>query len=227
VNEIVQYCGHRQRLKDRFSKSQDGDLPDYEILELLLCYANPRKDMKPLAKKLISTYGSISSIISLDFNTLINIEGIGSSMALLLKLVREVTIRSTQAELNNKPVISSWNALIEYLRSSMGHSKVEMFRVLYLNKMNMIIEDNLVRRGTIDHVNIYPREVLKQALFIDASAVILVHNHPSGKAKPSTNDIEMTQLISSALKPINVVVHDHVIITQKEYFSFKSHGMIN
>lgn len=226
MNNLLLHNGHRQRLKERFLKSNNFELPDYEILELILCYANPRKDMKQSAKQLLSSYGSLASVINIDRNILEQLQGMGQSTIVLFKILKETAIRCSKAELDNKPIISSWKALIEYLRLSIGHSKIEMFKVIYLNKKNIIIEDEIVQKGTIDQVNVYPREILKKALFLDSSAVILVHNHPSGKARPSTNDIELTKTIQEVLKTLNILVHDHVIVTQKECFSFKAHGLI-
>ena len=218
--------GHRERLKDRFLKSSEHELPDYEIIELILFFANPRTDMKPLAKNLLAKYNDIGSILAADYDNLKEFPGINNSAMTLFKLIKETSVRIAKESIINKSVISSWENVIEYLRTSMGYSPIEIFRVIYLNKNNIIISDETLQEGTVDQVNIYPREILKRSIILDATAIILVHNHPSGKAKPSISDIELTNNISTILAPLNIVIHDHVIITNNKYYSFKSEGII-
>jgi len=220
------YAGHRERIRERLLNSKPGDMKDYEILELLLCMALPRRDTKILAKELITIYGSFAKVISADKESLLTINGVGSSVLACLHLVKESAIRLIREEVVEKPVISSWQSLLNYCRASMGHLKKEVFLVLYLNNQNELIAEDLQDYGTVDQVNIYPREITKRALFLGASAVILAHNHPSGNTKPSRSDLESTSQISSALLPFKIKLHDHVIIGDRSFFSFKSEGLL-
>lgn len=218
--------GHRSRIKEKYLNANSGSFLDYELLELLLCYSNPRKDMKTTAKKLLNQYGDLLSIINSSPDKLKQFHGIGTSAIVLFKLISEISSKISFEEVNKKNIMSSWPSLMKYLKLSTGYKENEVFRVIFLNKNNEIISDEVLNSGTIDQVAVYPREILKRAILHDASAIFLIHNHPSGNEKPSLKDIDMTNDIIQALKPLNIVVHDHVIITKKQYFSFSANGLI-
>jgi len=226
MNDNPHYIGHRKRIRKRFLKSGSSALHDYELIELLLFGAIPRGDVKPLAKRLIKTYGSFADVVSADYATLALETGLGDAAVCLLKTAQATAERLLQEQVMNKPVLSSWQMLLDYCRASMAYHGVEQFRVLYLNRKNVLIADELQQRGTIDHTPVYPREVIKRALELDASAFIMVHNHPSGDTTPSKSDIEMTKRISDIAKPLSVELHDHVIVGRKGYYSFKSKGLL-
>ncbi|PIR32161.1 MAG: hypothetical protein COV36_04905 [Alphaproteobacteria bacterium CG11_big_fil_rev_8_21_14_0_20_44_7] len=223
--EKPHFHGHRKRLRERFLQNPKS-LPDYEMLELLLFPSSPRRDVKPLAKKLLSKFGSFAKVISADYDELAKIEGMNDSAIASLKSIKEGVSRFLLHEAKQMPVLNSWIKLLDYCRTEMGHLKKEQFRILFLNSKNMLIEDEVQQEGTINHTMAYPREILKRALEISASSIILLHNHPSGDASPSKADIELTGQIVSAAKPLGVKVHDHLIITEGEHFSFKSNGLI-
>jgi len=226
MNDKPHYHGHRQRLKYRFLKTGAGALQDYELLELLLFLAVPRRDVKPLAKVLISKFGGFSEVITAEPARLKEVKGIGENAIIAFKLVREGAIKLSQDKILGKPVIGSWQALIDYCKMAMTHLKKEQFRILYLNRKNILISDELQQEGTVDHTPVYPREVIKRALELGASALILVHNHPSGDPTPSRDDIEMTKEIVEAGKKLDVLVHDHIIVGKGNYSSFKSLGLL-
>ncbi len=220
------HFGHRERLRKRFLETNGEGIPDYELLELLLFTAIPRRDVKPLAKKLIAHFGSFSAVLAADPKNLTNIKGISHSTVALIKAVYISSHRLLREELEEKPVLSSWKSLLDYCHVSMAHESKEHFRILFLNKKNKLLKDEIQQTGTIDHTPVYPREVVKRAIEIGATAVILVHNHPSGDPSPSNSDIEMTQNLIKALKTIDVVVHDHIIISKSGHVSFKSMHLI-
>ncbi|MBI1275777.1 DNA repair protein RadC [bacterium] len=224
--EKPHFTGHRQRLRERFLKSMGSDLHDYEIIEMLLFAAHPRGDTKPLAKKLIAKFGSLQGVLGAGSKALMEVEGVSEASATSLCLVHSACERYLGARMMNKTVLSNWEDLLDYCRLSMGHLKEEQFRIFYLNKANALIANELQQKGSVDHAPVYVREVVKRALEIGATAMILCHNHPSGLAKPSRADADITKLIADAGKPLGLVVHDHVIITQHGYFSMKSNGMI-
>nr|WP_135080253.1 DNA repair protein RadC [Terasakiella sp. SH-1] len=226
VSEIPHYVGHRKRLRERFLKSGGEALHDYELLELLLFGAIPRGDVKPLAKRLIKSFGSFADVISADPRTLLLEDGLGEAAVCSLKASQAGAIRLAQEQVLNKPVLSSWQTLLDYCRASMAYHGVEQFRVLYLNRKNVLIADELQQRGTIDHTPVYPREVIKRALELEASALIMVHNHPSGDTTPSRADIDMTKRIRDIARPLSLELHDHVIVSRKGYYSFKSHSLL-
>lgn len=220
------YLGHRQRLKARFLKNGADGMQDYELLELLLFLAVPRRDVKPLAKELIKTFGGFSEVINAEPARLKEVKGIGESAIIAFKMVREGAIKLSQDKILNQPVITSWQALLDYCKMTMAHQKKEQFRILFLNRKNILIADELQQEGTVDHTPVYPREVIKRALELGASALILVHNHPSGDPTPSHDDIEMTKEICEAGKKLEVLVHDHIIIGKGHHASFKSLGLL-
>ena len=193
------YKGHRTRLRERFLSSGFNSLADYEILELLLFLAKPRGDVKPLAKKLISTFGSLQRVFCASEENLCEIKDVGQSVISSLKLVKESAARMLKEEIKKTTILQSWSALIDYLKVSMGYIKTEQFRVLFLNKKNILIADELQEVGTVDQTPVYPREIVKRVLFHEATAIILVHNHPSGNSSPSNADIVMTKKIIAAL----------------------------
>ncbi len=218
--------GHRALIKERLLNSKVGVLKDYEVMELLLCLALPRIDTKPLAKILIEKYGSFAKAISAEEQDLLSMKGVGISVITCFKLIKEGSLRLAKEEIRNKPVISSWQSLLDYCRILLGHLTKEACIVLYLNGQNELIDEDLQIDGTVDQVVIYPREIAKRALFLNASAVILAHNHPSGSIKASKADIDVTQNIKLALEPFEIKIHDHVIISDKGFFSFKTEGLL-
>lgn len=220
------YIGHRQRLKNRFLKGGADALADYELLEMLLFMAVPRRDVKPIAKALLEKFGSFAEVISAEPARLKEVEGVGESAITAFKLVQESALKLSREQLLDKPVIGSWQALLDYCRAAMAYHKKEQFRILYLNRKNILIADELQQEGTVDHTPVYPREVIKRALELGASALILVHNHPSGDPTPSRDDIEMTKEIRDAGKKLGVTIHDHVIIAKGSYASFKTLGLL-
>lgn len=225
--EITHHQGHRQRLRQRFLKAGPRSLADYELLEMLLFLAKPRGDVKPLAKSLLAQFGGFAEVISAEPNELLRVQGMGESSVAALKTAQAAALRLIGQPLMNKPVLSSWRKLLEYCRAGMGFEKIEHFRLLFLDKRNLLIADEMLQRGTIDHTAVYPREVVKRALEIGASAIIMVHNHPSGDPSPSDQDIETTKQVFAAVRPLGIILHDHVIIGGEDYFSFRSMGLLD
>jgi DNA repair protein RadC len=213
--------GHRQRLKDRFVNGGPEALPDYELLELVLFNAISRRDTKPMAKRLIERFGSFAEAVNAPPERLREVEGIGDSAIVQLKLVRAAALRLMQGNIMQRPVLTSWTAVVDYCRAAMGFEAQEQFRILFLDKKNRLIADEVQQRGTVDHTPVYVREVVKRALELSASAIILVHNHPSGDPTPSRADIEMTKQIVDAAKPLGVAIHDHIIVGRQGHASFK------
>lgn len=220
------HLGHRERLRERFLDGGGASMPDYEVLELLLFQARPRADMKPLAKALIAEFGSFAEVISAPVERLEAVDGVGPSVIATLKVVRESALRLLQAQIMEKPVIGSWEALIDYCRASMAYGQTEQFRILFLDKRNRIIADEAQQEGTVDHTPVYPREVAKRALELGASALILVHNHPSGDPTPSRADIDMTGKIVKAGEALGIAVHDHLVIGRADHASFREQGLL-
>lgn len=201
-------------------------MPDYEMLELVLYLALSRSDVKPLAKRLLERFGGYAEVISADASELKEIDGVGDAVVAALKTVRDAAVRLAKEEVYEKPVLSSWQSLMDYCRSSMGFAKTEQFRVFFLNRKNMLIADEIQQEGTVDHTPVYPREVVKRALELGATAIILAHNHPSGDAAPSKNDIEITREIKEAGEKLGIVLHDHIVVARNGTTSFKSSGLI-
>jgi DNA repair protein RadC len=219
------FLGHRARVKEKFLKSPSS-LQDYELLELSLFWALPRKDTKPIAKQMLSDLKNLAGIIYADSDKLLSIEGVTQGMLVNFTVIREFLDRVLKQNIINTHVLNSWNALIEYLQTSMGSMKTEQFRIIFLNSKNIIVADELQSLGTVDQTSLYPREVVKRALFHEATAIILVHNHPSGDPKPSKADVELTKEVVQACATFNITVHDHVIISKKRFFSFKSECLL-
>jgi len=220
------YVGHRKRLKEKFLKADSAAFSDYELLELLLFQSTPRKDVKPLAKQMLQEFGDFNQLINAGREKILAVGDANEGVFLQLRIVREILNRIFYEQVKNRNVISSWGTLLDYLKFNMGCLKLEQFRVLFLNKKNMLIADEVMATGTIDQTPVYPREIVKKSLFHEAGAIILVHNHPSGSTKPSNSDIDLTTQIVNACNTINVTVHDHVIIGSGDYYSFKSNMLL-
>jgi DNA repair protein RadC len=226
IIEKPHHIGHRQRLRERFLASKKGSLPDYEVLEIMLFSSHPRGDVKPLAKELIAKFGSLAKVLNANAAELLLVKGVNESSVAQIKAVQEAAERLLKADVAERPVLQSWKALLDYCRASMGHLTSEQFRILFLNRKNMLIADELQETGTIDQTPVYPREVVKRALQLEASSIILVHNHPSGDTTPSKADIALTKQIQVAAATIGVTLHDHLIVSAAEHYSFKTNGII-
>ena len=220
------HLGHRVRLRERFLAGGGEALADYELLELLLFQAIPRQDTKPIAKALVRRFGSYASVLRADRAELIEVEGIGEAAVVAIKTVAEAAGRLARKEVIDLPVLSSWDRLVAYLRVRMAHQKTESFRILFLDTKNRLIADEEQQRGTVNHTPLYPREVMKRALELAASAVILVHNHPSGDPSPSKADIEMTREVRDVGEGLGIILHDHVIVARGGHSSFRSLGLL-
>ncbi|MFN3862909.1 MAG: RadC family protein [Erythrobacter sp.] len=218
--------GHRARLRARLLTGGAEALADYEVLEYLLFAAIPRGDTKPIAKALLAQFGSLAGVLNADPKTMQRVKGVGESSAAALKAVAIAARRMTRSEIIKKPVLASWQALIDYLATDMAHLTIERVRVLYLDTRNRLIEDHHLGDGSIDEAAIHPREVIRRAMDVGASAMILVHNHPSGSPEPSRADIQITQRIAEAGRLLGVTVHDHVIIGREGHTSLRARGLI-
>ncbi|MEM1164166.1 MAG: DNA repair protein RadC [Pseudomonadota bacterium] len=217
---------HRKRLRARFMEGGAAAMPDYELLELVLFRAIPRQDVKPLARRLMDAFGDFNRVVSARPERLARIEGAGPAVVQELKIVEAAAHRLARARVIGRPVVSSWQALLDYCQATMAHRDTEQFRVLYLDTRNTVIADEEQARGTVDHVPVYPREVVKRALELNASALILVHNHPSGDPTPSQADIDMTERIRQAAGVLSITLHDHLVIGQSRELSFRSEGYL-
>ncbi len=203
-----------------------GALPDYEILEMMLFAANPRGDTKAQAKQLLAEFGSFAKLINADRARLQASPHAGEAAIAAIKLVKEAATRLVRAEVADRPVLSGWQALLDYLQVAMGENAIEQFRILFLDRKNTLIADEVQQQGTVDQTPVYPREVVKRALELHASAIIMVHNHPSGDVRPSRGDIEMTKQVRDAAKPLGIALHDHVIVGRGKHASFKAMMLI-
>ena len=217
---------HRQRLRARFIAGGAAAVPDYELLELVLFRAIPRRDVKPLARNLMDRFGDFNRVITAPEARLRDISGVGSAVVTELKIVEAAAHRMAGARVLQQHVVSSWDALLDYCHTTMAHRETEQFRVLYLDRKNTVIADEEQAKGTVDHVPVYPREVAKRALELNASALILVHNHPSGDPTPSQADIEMTGQIGAACEALGLTLHDHLIIGKSRELSFRADGYL-
>lgn len=224
--EIPHYHGHRARLRAKFDQAQGLGLADYELLELLLFQAIPRGDTKPLAKSLLQKFGSMASLLQADPALIQEVPGAGPAVVHTLKLMQAVMVKALQQDMMDKPILSSWKSVLDYCKATMAYDQKEALRLLFLDRKNQIIADEVQQTGTIDHAPIYPREVVKRALDLGASAIILVHNHPSGDPTPSVADIEMTHKVQEAARPLSIQVHDHLIIGKGSHTSLKSMGLM-
>jgi DNA repair protein RadC len=217
---------HRQRLRQRFLEGGADALPDYELLELILFRAIPRQDVKPLARTLLDRFGDFNHVISAPAERLSETKGCGPAVILELKIVEAAAHRLARSRVIQRPLLGSWQALIAYCHTTMAHRETEQFRVLYLDRKNVLVADEEQAKGTVDHVPVYPREVMKRALQLNASALILVHNHPSGDPTPSQSDISMTQKIEEAAQALGLTLHDHIIVGKSCELSFRSEGYL-
>jgi DNA repair protein RadC len=217
---------HRKRLRSRFMTGGAGAVPDYELLELVLFRAIPRQDVKPLAHALLDRFGDFNGVVSAPPERLREVSGVGEAVVQELKIVEAAAQRLARARVIRRDVISSWDALLDYCHTTMAHRDAEHFRVLFLDRRNALIADEEQARGTVNHVPVYPREVAKRALELSASALILVHNHPSGDPTPSESDITMTARIQTALEALEITLHDHLIIGRSRELSFRDQGLI-
>lgn len=220
------YLGHRQRLRARFRNGGADAFADYELLELLLFHAIPRRDVKPIAKALIKRFGSFAGAISAPRAQLAEIDGLGDVAIDALAVTRAAAVRLAREEAVGGHVLSSWQKVIAFCRADMAHREREHFRLLFLDKKNILIGDEVQQSGTVDHTPVYPREIVKRALELGASAIILVHNHPSGDPTPSRADIDMTREVVKAASPLGIAIHDHIVIGKKGHVSFKGQGLI-
>ena len=220
------YWGHRERLRQRFLAGGHAAMPEYELLELLLFNAIPRIDVKPLAKTLLATFGDLNGVVAASKHRLLQVPGVTDKVYLQLRIAEAFAHRMARAKVMERSVISSWEALIDYCRTVMAHRDTEQFRILFLDTKNVLIADEEQAKGTVNHVPVYPREVARRALELNASSIILVHNHPSGDPTPSRADIDMTARIETACEAIGVTVHDHVVIGKAEEASFRELGLL-
>lgn len=224
--EKPHYTGHRQRLRERFLQAGSQALADYELLEMILFPAKPMGDVKPLAKALIARFGSFGKVLRADAGELARVEGVGEAAIVAIKVAKEASERLLKEEVAARPVIKNWSQLLDYVQLHFGHNKNEEFHVLFLNHKLELIASECQQRGTINHTPVYPREVVRRALELGASSMILVHNHPSGDVKPSKADIDVTEQVVSAARALGVSVHDHLIISEKKHFSFRDKGLM-
>lgn len=228
TEEKPDYLGHRKRLRERFILGEGKDMPDYELLELLLMIAIPRRDVKPIAKRLIKKFGCFAGVINASIEDLQQIEGIKETSATVLKIVKAAALRMSWQNLSSSdaPVISNWDTMVDYCRSSMGYLDIEEFHIIFLNSKLQVIGEEVQQRGTINQVAIHPREVIKSAINKGATAIILAHNHPSGDVTPSKADLHVTKQIKEAANLVNIELIDHLIISKNLVYSFKDHGAL-
>ena len=219
------YFGHRARVRERVLKAGVESLPDYELLELLLFYSIDRIDTKPLAKRLLERFGTLGDVFAAEPQQLREFE-IDQRTLVHFRALRESGRRLAERKVKDMPVLTNWQQLIDYCHAALAHEKTEQFRILFLDRKNVLIADEVQQRGTIDHTPVYPREVVKRALALNAAALILVHNHPSGDPKPSREDIEMTHEIKAAAEALGIAIHDHLVIGRKGHASFRSLGLL-
>ena len=224
--DLPHFLGHRDRLKARFRERGADALADYELLELILFQALPRRDTKPIAKALLARFGTFSDVLAAPEARLTEVAGVGASAALHLKAVHAAATRYARGAVRERPLLSSWSAVIDYCRAAMAYEEKEQFRILFLDKRNVLIADEVQQVGTVDHTPVYPREVVKRALEVAASAIILVHNHPSGDPTPSNADIQMTKTIIDVAKPLGIEVHDHIIVGKDGHASLRGLRLI-
>lgn len=228
TNDEPDYLGHCERLRRRFLLGGGRDMPDYELLELLLTIAIPRRDVKPLAKELIRKFGSFAEVVNAPLEELMLVKGVKENTAAVLRIVRECSVRSSWQSLRgmDAPVISDFDAMVDYCRSAMAYQTVEEFRIIFLNSKLYVIGEEIQQRGTVDQVAIHPREVIKSAMMHGASAMILVHNHPSGIVTPSKADMEITKRIKEAAEAVSIRLFDHLIISKSSVYSFHNQGFV-
>lgn len=220
------YMGHRDRLRQKFRLSGAEALHDYELLELILFRSIPRRDTKPLAKDLLNRFGSFAEVLAAPAHLLLEFPGIGQSVVTDLKLVQAAAVKFAHDQVKDRPVLGSWKAVLDHCRTAMAFNDVEQFRILFLDKKNALITDEVQQTGTVDHTPVYIREVVKRALELSATAIIMVHNHPSGDPTPSRADIDMTKQVAEAAEPLGIALHDHIIVARNGHTSFRGLGLI-
>jgi DNA repair protein RadC len=226
TEEKPDYHGHRKRLRERFLEGGPDALPDYELLELILFQAQPRGDMKPAAKRLIQRFGSLMGVVTASPAALQEVKGVGEASVFALKAIQAAAVRLARQQVMNQPVMSSWDKVLDYCRASMAHSEIEQFRLLFLDSKNKLIADEVQQAGTVNHTPVYPREVVKRALELSATAIIMVHNHPSGDPSPSKADVEMTRQVADAAAKLGITVHDHIVIARSGHASLRGMGLL-
>jgi len=226
VKNKVTYLGHRARLREKFAQAQGIGLADYEILELLLFLAIPRGDVKPLAKELLQKFGSLAALLKAEDGLILETPNAGAAVLHVIKLSQALIGKVLRQDVINKPILSSWQKVIDYCQAIMAYDQREAVRLLFLDKKNQVIGDEVQQTGTVDHSPLYPREIIKRALELGASAVIIVHNHPSGDPTPSRADIDMTRKVQEAARLLGIEVHDHIIIGKGRHSSLKSMGLM-
>ena len=220
------FLGHRERLRERFEIGGTDALPDYELLEMVLFRAIRRGDTKPIAKALIARFGSFAEVVSAEPERLMEVKGVGPAVATEIKLIQAAALRLSRGKVINRPLLSSWKAIIDYCHAAMAFAETESFRLLFVDKKNQLIADEVQQTGSVDHTPVYAREVIKRALELSASAIIMVHNHPSGDPTPSMPDIEMTKKVIAAGTTLGILVQDHIIIGRKGHVSFRNLQLI-
>ncbi|MES2987028.1 MAG: DNA repair protein RadC [Pseudomonadota bacterium] len=226
MSEAPDNNGHRKRLRQRMFEGGADALLDHELVEYILALAIPRRDTKPLAKALLTEFGGIAGVLTADPDALARVKGMGETSAAAIKIAHAAALRLLRAQVAEKPVLANWQALLDYLRADMAHHGNERFRVLHLNSKNMLIRDEVMSEGSIDEAAVYVREVVRRAMELKSAALILVHNHPSGDPSPSRADIEITRQIAQAGKPLNIAVHDHIIMGASGHSSLRAQGLI-
>jgi DNA repair protein RadC len=224
--KVPHFHGHRARLRAKFDQAQGKGLADYELLELLLFLALPRGDVKPLAKALLQKFGSIAALSKAEEGLILETPGVGCAVLHVIQLIQSLMVKVLQQEMMEKPILASWQSVLDYCQASMAYDQRETVRLLFLDRKNKVIADEVQQTGTIDHAPLYPREVVKRALDLGASALIIVHNHPSGDPTPSRGDIEMTLKVQEAARPLGIEIHDHLIIGKGRHTSLKSMGLM-
>ncbi len=224
--EKAHKAGHRKRLRERFLRAGAEALADYELLEMILFPAKPIGDVKPMAKNLLAAFKSFGGVLHARTEALLMVEGVNEAAVVAIKVAKAASERILKEEFSNKPIMKNWTQLLDYCRLHIGHNIHEEFHVLFLDSKLQLIADERQQKGTVNHAPVYPREVVKRALELGASSIILAHNHPSGDVNPSKDDIEITRTIIAAALPLGIAVHDHLIISANKHFSFKSKGLI-
>lgn len=224
--EKPHYLGHRQRLRERFLSGGASAIADYELLEMILFSSKPRGDVKPLAKRLIAEFGSFAKVVTAKPEALYKVNEVGDAAVSAILMVQAATQRLLQEQVMDKPIIQGWTALLDYAKASMAHNKIEEFRIIFLNRRNEVIRDEVQQQGTIDHTPVYVREVVKRALELGAASLILMHNHPSGDHTPSRADIDITQQVADAARAVGIKIHDHIIVSERGHYSFRANALI-
>ncbi|MFK4823421.1 DNA repair protein RadC [Paenochrobactrum sp. BZR 588] len=224
--EVPHYFGHRDRVREKFRKNGDESMADYELLELLLFRSIPRADTKPIAKALLARFGSLGEVLGAPEHLLCEVRGCGKSVAFDLKLVAAVGKRQNRNEIIGRVALDAWSKVVQYCMTAMAYEEREQFRILFLDKKNQLISDEVQQTGTVDHTPVYPREVIRRALELSSTAIIVVHNHPSGDPTPSSADIQMTKLLIEAGKPLGITIHDHIIVGKNGHISMRGLKLI-